>query len=291
MRKTIEDIPFSKKISFLNWIIGLVMFVTIACTFALFLINNNVNIWLQTTSNDFSITLPNNDFFNQHINTNASIIEILDKHPDIEKYHFVINDTFATFFAIITGIDQECFAKEKQFIIDVQVKNNHQINLNNLEKQINDVAYGIKVNKNCFYRNSIIQLCKSIQYLLTVVALICFCIMILITFFTLHIQMVANRKDIAVLNLVGATSYYVAKQFCRSIFFKIINCSIITILITYIILLSIDVALFKKFALMLFIFNFTIAFLTAIFMSSIAFMTIRRYFYSFEIDESIGSNL
>ena len=304
------------EVSFLSWSIGLIMFVSMFCLYVYIQVANAVNHWEANLTDGFCLELSEglesslgvdkkagetyikHNLGSLHIeeikkNVEQSslselkkILSLLKTKDYIKSSNVIYRNNLTNFLGIFRGKSENDINEELPAIIDI--KTNRKLSLNEqneLKLELDAISPGLEIQARRFWQEDLILTAGTIKLILMFLTFISFVIMILITFFTTHIQMVANRKSVEILNLVGASSSYVARQFGGNIFKRIVKCGVtVSILIVALAFWTFDEMFYRGLQLILWCIGITIA--TALLMSWVAFLGVKRSFYMFDINDN-----
>ena len=293
----IEDIPLNSmqynpnKISYLSWSIGLMMFVSMLCLSIYLQVTNTIGKWENKLNDGFCIELSESledleSENNKNLSELKKILKLLKTKNYVQSSNVIYRNNLTDFIGIFLGLSENDIDENLPAIIDIKVK--YQLNMHDHDKlisELNDISPGLEIKSRRFWQNDLLITANSIRLAFAFLAFASVIIMMLITFFTTNIQMMANRKSVEILNLLGASSNYVAGQFSGNIFKRVIRCGVtVSTLIIALAFWNFD-TVFHNF---LYLISCYIALIliTALLMSWVAFLVIRRSFYMFDINDN-----
>lgn len=208
------DLPLNKDITarFVPKIVALMVYLGTLCSvFTLFMIHSGSS-WEKEFTTHLSIEIPTLE------NTSSSflqsqVLDLLKESPGIDHAAAVPQKEMATLFRTLLGeeIDIDLFSLPS--IIDVSLKKQENVNVQYLESSLKKISPHIHLTDQRPWQSQVTKLINtSILIAFSITVLVILAAFTTAAFAT-KTSLLIHRQVIEILNLIGATPSYIAKQF------------------------------------------------------------------------------
>lgn len=202
------DLPLNKDITarFVPKIVALMVYLGTLCfVFTLFMVHSSLS-WHRQLTTHLSIELPTNAVESRALN-------LLKETPGVAQATPVPQKEMASLFRNLLGqdIDIDLFALPA--VVDVSLKAQEPFDLEHLEKALTAISPQIHVTDHRSWQTQVANLINTSVLATFVITVLIGAGAIASALFATKTSLLIHKQVIEILNLIGATNAYIAKQF------------------------------------------------------------------------------
>lgn len=199
------------------WVSGVMIYLITLLLTAVIMIKESVKEWDQYFSSRLTIEIPTigQDFEieekkNQLI---EKVVTLLDKKIPLVSYKIVESERIQSLLEPWLGQGNIIEELPIPLLIDVKTLPHQQIDFESLTKEIEELAPGTTIEDHEQWRHLLMHLVKSLTFLgYGLTGIIIIALLSILTFVTTT-ELKIHHKIIEILQVVGASNKYIAKQF------------------------------------------------------------------------------
>lgn len=208
------DLPLNKDITarFVPKIVALMVYLGTLCfVFTLFMIHS-ADSWEKEFTTHLSIEIPTlNDVSSSALQ--SKVFELLNRTPGVQHAAAVPQKEMAALFDSLLGKEINIDLFSLPVVIDVSLDKKEQIDIQALETSLKRISPHIHLMDHRAWQtqvSNLIQTSVLIAFFITTLTLLA---ALATANFATKTSLLIHRQVIEVLNLIGATNSYIAKQF------------------------------------------------------------------------------
>lgn len=208
------DLPLNKDISarFVPKIVALMVYLGALCfVFTLFMIHSAAS-WEKEFTTHLSIEIPTLNTASSSV-LQSKVFELLNRTPGVQHAEAVPQKEMATLFRSLLGDEINIDLFSLPVVIDVSLNKQENIDIPSLEIYLKHISPHIHLTDHRTWQTQVSNLIHTSVFIaLFITVLILGAALATVTFAT-KTSLLIHRHVIEVLNLIGATNSYIAKQF------------------------------------------------------------------------------
>lgn len=218
MSKYPSDLPFNddKSPKMIPYIIALMMYLATLSLVGSITLGRFIDNWDKAFQNGFSIELQpselkggdTNELLNQ-----KKVLDLLAQYPQIMRTQVITKTSLSSTADSWLGSEEENLGLPLPTTIDVELKKNAVLDLDELTTRLNRILPGIIVKKERDWRQSIKNVADVLLWVSVLVAALIGMATVAISTFATHTGLIIYQRITEILHLVGAQNTYIARQF------------------------------------------------------------------------------
>jgi cell division transport system permease protein len=208
------DLPLNKNISaqFVPIMVALMVYLGTLCfVFTLFMVHSSVS-WEKQLTTHLSIEIPT-------LKSDASkplppqVLKVLTQTPDVEQATVVPQKDMASLFRSLLGEEVDIDLFSLPVLIDISLKDQEKINLQELEKKLKKISPHIHVTDHRGWQTQVSNLIHTCVFVAFFITLLIILAALATATFATKTSLLIHSEVIEILSLIGATPSYIANQF------------------------------------------------------------------------------
>jgi len=214
-----QDLPLKTDIAahFVPKIVALIVYLGALCfVFTLFMIHST-QLWEKQITTHFSIEIPTLPGESSQ-STQSSILQLLTRTPGIQKATVVPQKETENLLHSLLGEEVNLDQFSLPIIIDVSLNGKEKVDPRTLSIHLKNISPFIQLIDHQNWQSQVSNLIHTGVLMALMISLLILSAALIATTFATRTSLLIHRQVVEVLNLIGATHTYIAKQFQRHAF-------------------------------------------------------------------------